>query len=283
MGPMDSAVNSPSPSRYSPPEGMSPALARLICRGGYDGRAFAAALVNLVAAGHITLLEEAGEFHLMRREAEVATPCKAEAALMTKLFVAGSKVPVVAISYLRLKAAMKAHYRAMKGEMRRYRRKTRRLWLVFGATSFALVVHAVTVMRRPVLGAALDDSSVPVMVLILLAGAGLGWLSQLGRGGEEELQADLAAYREYLRVAEAPRLEPTLQIDGALGVVEAEHAYITAFGLPNSALDRFVAALASVSGHAPEQTSLHSLYRRPGKGRRRGWQFNEPSIFWRIW
>jgi hypothetical protein len=282
--PLDnSPVNTANPARYSPPEGMSPALARVICRGGYDGRAFAAALVNLVASGHVSLEEDADAFHLVRGDAKAAAACKAEAALMAKLFVAGSKVPVAAISYLRLRAAMKAHYRAMKGEMRRYRRKTRRLWLVFGATSFALVVHAVTVMRRPVLGANLDDSNLPVMVLILLIGVVLGWLSQLGGGGEEELQADLSTYREYLRVAEAPRLEPALQVDGALGTVGAEHAYITAFGLPNSALDRFVAALASVSGHAPEHTSLHSLYRRPGKGRKRGWKFDEPSIFWRIW
>ena len=61
------------------------------------------------------------------------------------------------------------------------------------------------------------------------------------------------------------------------------HAYVTAFGLPNTVLDRFVGALASVAGHAPENTSLHSLYRRTGKGRKRGWKFEEDSVFWRIW
>lgn len=280
---MDSPVTVANPSRYSPPEGMSPALARAICRNGYDGRAFAAALVHLAVRGHVSLEEANGGFTLSRLERGADEASKAEAALMAKLFAAGSSVPVAAISYLRLSAAMKVHYRAMKGELRRYRRKTRRLWFIFGATSFALVVHAIMEMRRPVLGAALEESSLPVMVLILLIGAGLGWLSQRGGPGEEDLQADLLAYREYLRIAEAPRLEPSLQLGGELGTVEEAHAYVTAFGLPNTVLDRFVGALASVAGHAPENTSLHSLYRRTGKGRKRGWQFEEDSVFWRIW
>ena len=283
MGLMEQSGNTSPECRFIPPEGVGPALARVICRGGYDGRAFAAAILSLVAQGYIKLEEDAGDYILKRGTSTVWQPKKSEAALLNKLFSGIDSVPVDGSSYLHLTAAMRAHYRAMKAEVRACRGKAWRLWLAGGVTAVAVTAQLIIEARRPVLGSSLDGSGFLGIAVTIALGAFVMWLFTRMRDRGVSLKAGLEDYRDYLRIAVAPRLEPSLALGTRHDEVTPEHAFLVAFGLPNSALDTFVAAVASVAGHAPEHTSLHSLYRRAPGGRKRGWQFEEPSIFWRTW
>lgn len=280
---MEQAAITNCESRFTPPEGVGPALARVICRGGYDGRAFAAAILSLAAQGYISIEEAAGDYTLKRGTSTVWKPKKAEAALLAKLFAGSDTVPVDGSSYLRLTAGMRAHYRAMKSQVRAYRGKARRLWLAGGVTVVAALAQLITEARRPVLGSGLDGGGLIGIALTIVLGGIVMWLLARMRDRGASMKAGLDEYRDYLRIAVAPRLEPSLALGAQYDEVTSEHAFVVAFGLPNSALDAFVATVASVAGHAPEHTSLHSLYRRAPGGRKRGWRFEEPRIFWRIW
>ncbi|WP_262690091.1 DUF2207 family protein [Kordiimonas aestuarii] len=280
---MNGAQPDDTANRYYPPKGMTPALAHVLASGDYNARSFGAALTALVARDVVSLRHE-GEGYTLRRGAQKPadqTLSKGEAALVRSLFVAGDEVPVTRHGYLRLSAAMKAHYRGLKRENRLYLNGPFRLGIVAVATGFGMMAYAVAHARTPVLGSGLAETGVPAWSLIawLVAIAALLDLWRHRRGRKPAATHDrLARYREYLRVAMADRLDPKFGPSGHMGVLTEEHAYIVAFGLENTGLDAFVHALESVSGHAPEGTSIYSAFRRGRGGKKRGWQFKDD--FW---
>ncbi|WP_417449399.1 DUF2207 family protein [Kordiimonas sp.] len=267
-------------NRFSPPKGMTPALAHVLCAGDYNARSFGAALLGLAAKGLVSLRHEADVFTLRKADSAdtQAGLSKGEAALMRSLFVAGRDVPVTRQGYLRLKAAMKAHYRGMKHESRLYLNGPFRVAVAVGATGFGIVAYLLSHARTPVLGSGLAETSIPLWSLMAWLVAALA-LVDLWRHRRthrpSDTQPQLERHREYLHVAMAARLDPKFGLSGELGVLTQDHAYIVAYGLANATLDRFVHALESVSGHAPEGTSIHSAFRRGPGGRKRGWQFND--------
>ena len=77
---------------FQPPEGVSPAGARFIMRGGFDPKAFAAALVNLAVKGFLRIEESADNFQLSPLDAAPPALPKGEALVWEKLFSDGKAV-----------------------------------------------------------------------------------------------------------------------------------------------------------------------------------------------
>lgn len=101
--------------RYSPPKGVTPALARLIWRGEYDARVFAAAIVTLAAKGWITANETPSGIllkptkngkHLLHREKT----------LLSRLFTGRRTLPITGRSSIDLKGAQTLHFEVLMEE-----------------------------------------------------------------------------------------------------------------------------------------------------------------------
>jgi hypothetical protein len=76
--------------RYEPPAGLGPGSVRWLDRMGYDGRAFAAALLGLGASGYLKIREENGRFEL-RTTGKVPDGGQLEQQILKGLFSHGQK------------------------------------------------------------------------------------------------------------------------------------------------------------------------------------------------
>lgn len=70
---------------YEPPDGMSPAALRYICRMGYDNKALAAALIDMGVKRYAKITEEKGVYTVSRYKGDVSTLSPDEQALADKL------------------------------------------------------------------------------------------------------------------------------------------------------------------------------------------------------
>ena len=78
---------------YGPPEGMSPAVMRYVYKMGYDVRCFAAALLSIVAKGHMTLNDE-GNGYVARLRKGDQTLSADERKVLGELFPKGQEFPL---------------------------------------------------------------------------------------------------------------------------------------------------------------------------------------------
>jgi hypothetical protein len=56
--------------RYSPPDGMSPAVMRYVGKMGYDDKTLASSLINMAVKGHLSISEDDGTFTLRKKDGE---------------------------------------------------------------------------------------------------------------------------------------------------------------------------------------------------------------------
>lgn len=115
-------------AQYEPPQGVSPALARLLLEGVYDDRVFAAALASLAAKKRISVSEVDGCWALVDA-GEVATLSKGERALVRALFRGRRQCDIGRKNYLRFMHARDSHYDAVTAEVKPGLLKTIGGWL----------------------------------------------------------------------------------------------------------------------------------------------------------
>ena len=94
---------------FSPPEGISPALARMIMRlGSRDDKVFAVAVVNMAVKGYLKILQgEDHEWTLEKTGADAKGLSGGEAGIAAKLFRSGSRVKLRRTNHERIGKAQK--------------------------------------------------------------------------------------------------------------------------------------------------------------------------------
>jgi uncharacterized membrane protein YgcG len=75
-------------TRYTPPDGMSPAVIRYLSMMGYDQKTFSAAVIDMAVKGHIRISEESGEYTITKTEGR--EPLAPEEQRIMKKLLAGS-------------------------------------------------------------------------------------------------------------------------------------------------------------------------------------------------
>ncbi len=117
--------------RYDPPEGYSPAMLRYVWRMGYDKTCLAAALVSLAVKGAIKLDKDDDDYVAERLEGE--TESATEGKLLSKLLEApGERMVFKQSNHAEIRAALKAHEKALSGRMEGRYFKLNRWWVLPG-------------------------------------------------------------------------------------------------------------------------------------------------------
>ena len=105
-------------TRYTPPEGMTPAVVRYITRMGYDDKTLAAAVIDMAVKGRLTIRESEGTFTL-RKEEKGNQPLSAEEEqVMRNLFGSSQEITLETARHTTIRSAIKSFrdYLAMKYE-----------------------------------------------------------------------------------------------------------------------------------------------------------------------
>jgi uncharacterized membrane protein YgcG len=98
---------------YTPPDGITPAAMRYICRMGWDNKVMASALINMAVKGYIKL-EESGDVYTIRRAgAPDSVLSTEEAVLAEKLLEQGDSLELESANHMEMQEAI----RSMKAVM----------------------------------------------------------------------------------------------------------------------------------------------------------------------
>ncbi len=206
---------------YNPPEGVTPALARLIWCGKYDLKVFCTAIVTLAAKGWINIqkTENGPELSFAKSGKPL---CAREEILFNRLFRGREKMLIDRTVYLDLRDAQKQHFDALMDEDTEYFYSP----YIGGSSFFELII---------------------------------GWLWPYKLKQTKQLREQIEGYRQYLRIAMKSRLDPVFQPGGELNDVCTAMPYIIAFDIENSWADYFVGSISSMLDSTPYTTSLYDL------------------------
>ncbi|WP_376692090.1 DUF2207 domain-containing protein [Wenzhouxiangella sp. EGI_FJ10409] len=126
--------------RYDPPEGYSPGMLRYVWKMGYDKTCLAAALVSLAVKGAIRLDKDDDDYVAERLDGE--TESATEGKLLSKLLEApGDRIVFKQSNHAEIRAALKAHEKALSGRMEGRYFKLNRWWVIPG-----IVISVVTLV-----------------------------------------------------------------------------------------------------------------------------------------
>jgi uncharacterized membrane protein YgcG len=95
-------------TRYTPPDGMSPAVMRYITKMGYDDRTLASAVIDMAVKGRITIKEDDGTFTLKKSESGAAPLSPEEERVMKDLIGNGREIALKKTHHEKISAAIKA-------------------------------------------------------------------------------------------------------------------------------------------------------------------------------
>ena len=95
-------------TRYTPPEGMSPAVMRYITKMGYDDRTLASAVIDMAVKGRIAIKEDDGTFTLKKNEGGGAALSPEEEQVLKDLLGSDREITLKKIHHEKIKAAIKA-------------------------------------------------------------------------------------------------------------------------------------------------------------------------------
>lgn len=130
--------------RYDPPEGYSPAMLRYVWKMGYDKTCLAAALVSLAVKGALKLDKDDDDFAAERLDGD--TESATERKLLTELLdEPGDRIVFKQSNHSEIRAALKAHEKALSGRMEGRYFQLNRWWVIPGivisvATLLAMVL-----------------------------------------------------------------------------------------------------------------------------------------------
>ncbi|NEZ05179.1 DUF2207 domain-containing protein [Wenzhouxiangella sp. XN201] len=130
--------------RYDPPEGYSPGMLRYVWKMGYDKTCLAAALVSLAVKGAIKLDKDDDDYVAERLDGE--TDSTTERKLLEMLLSRqGDRMTFEQSNHSDIRAALKAHEKALSGRMEGRYFQLNRWWVIPGivisvATLLAMVL-----------------------------------------------------------------------------------------------------------------------------------------------
>jgi uncharacterized membrane protein YgcG len=181
--------------RYQPPAGYSPASARYINRMGYDAKVFSAAVINLAVKGHLTIINDDGDYTLQRQTStEPLAP--GESALLSMLFTGGPVVELDNKNHQVVGSAREAHKRALVSDYRNiyFRLNTARI----APSALGTIATAVII--------GLSGAFTPLAIAALLANIVLHaiyiYLLRAPTAQGRLLMDQLMGFKLYLEVAE---------------------------------------------------------------------------------
>lgn len=93
---------------YEPPDGLSPAALRFICKMGYDNKGFAAALIDMGVKRYARITEEKGVYTISQYKTDASTLTPEEQALADKLLGDGGTIELKDKNYTTIQSAIKA-------------------------------------------------------------------------------------------------------------------------------------------------------------------------------
>ncbi|MDH4233201.1 MAG: DUF2207 domain-containing protein, partial [Nitrospirota bacterium] len=93
-------------TRYTPPDGMTPAVMRFITKMGYDQKTFASSIINMAVKGHLLISEE-GDAYLLERKDNGKSPLTAEEQkINSALFSTARKITLEQSNHKRIRNAV---------------------------------------------------------------------------------------------------------------------------------------------------------------------------------
>ena len=217
-------------ARYFPPDGVSPAVMRLILNGEYDVRVFATAIAVVAAKGWIDSVFT--DCTIILTPTGTGTPlARREQILFDRLFLGRDALEVGPSSFVDLKDTQTRHYDALHQEKSEF---------------FSAPIETVGKLET------IASKLLPKVVL------------------RRRLRRQAEDYRLYLEAVMRHRLDPTYAPGGQMENIDETLPWVVAFEIENSWGDGLVDALAAFLQPQISTTSIYDLgdrasKRNPGK------------------
>ena len=202
-------------TRYTPPDGMTPAVMRFITEMGYDQKAFASAVINMAVKGQLLIKQKDGAFTLSKKDRGTAPLSAEEEKVMQKLFDAGNEIALEQTNHKKIGAAIDDLKNYLKLKYEKIYFVTNKRYFIAGLLLSIAIVF---------LGGskdALAKGSLPVFLFLCV------WLSGWSTGVTLFLVTLVTKWLEVIRV-------PDSRIPNIIGAL-----FMTAFFLPFAAGEIF--------------------------------------------
>ena len=230
-------------TRYTPPEGYSPASLRFIHQMYYDNKVMTAAVLSLAVKGYLRIDEDAGEHVLKRVDPPADAPPLAagERELYLGLFADSDQITLTNTNHRRLGRAKQAHRNSLNSDYRRKYFQHNGLLNVPGAAIVIVsAVVALTIGERP-----------PGIVILLIAlNVALllffGWIMKRPTLRGRKLLDAMLGFRDYLDVAEKDELNLRNPPQKTPALFEAYLPFALALDVEQRWSEKFAAVLAAV-------------------------------------
>lgn len=239
-------------TRYTPPEGFSPASLRYIDRMSYDDKAMTAAVVSLAVKGYLRINKDDDEHTLTRLDPGAqATPlATGERELYEALFSEGNLVILDDKYHQLLGRAKSAHRKSLKRDYaNRYFKTNGALNLPPLIVAIVAAVVALNVASGPtlfVVGTIVAMAlTIIVFAIIMKRPTGLG----------RKLLDEMAGFREYLEIAEKDELNLRNPPDKTPLLFERFLPFALAMGVEQQWAERFARVFAELEG--PNSSTYH--------------------------
>ncbi len=119
--------------RFFPPEGVSPADARVLSRMGYDDKALAAALIDCAVRGAARIAVEGSTYAVTRNAEDPARPLfPEERTLLSRLVSAGETLELKQRHHSRISSAREAFRKTLESRLEGKDFNAHRLWFYLG-------------------------------------------------------------------------------------------------------------------------------------------------------
>lgn len=239
-------------TRYTPPDGFSPASLRYIDRMTYDDTAMTAAVVSLAVKGYLRINQEDGEHTLTRLDPGAGgTPlATGERELYEALFAEGDLVILDDKYHQLLGRAKSAHQKSLKRDYaNRYFKTNGALNLPPIVVAIVAAIFALNVASGATIFVV--GAIAAMVVTIIFFAIVMKRPTGLGR----KLLDEMEGFKEYLEIAEKDELNLRNPPDKTPILFERFLPYALAMGVEQEWAERFAKVFAELEG--PNSTRYH--------------------------
>ena len=230
-------------TRYTPPEGYSPASLRYVRQMYYDNKVLTAAVLSLAVKGYLRIIDDGDKHELEMQEPGPNAPLLAagERELLDALFRNGLHVELENSNHKLLGRAKSAHRASLDSDYRRRYFQTNGMLNVPGA--------AIAVVSSIVALTIGDDTPLIVVLVVALSFAVLfffAWIMRRPTLRGRELLDRMLGFRDYLDVAEKDELNLRNPPAKTPELFEAYLPYALALDVEQRWSEKFAAILSAV-------------------------------------
>jgi uncharacterized membrane protein YgcG len=133
---------------YEPPPGFSPAAVRYLTKMGFDGRTFAAAIINMAVKKYLTIVDKDGEYSVQRAQGDKSLLSAEEKKVAEKLLGSAEKIELKNTNHAMIGAAVEALKTALRMNQDKVYFFTNRRYLIPGLV-FSILVLAFVGLAAP--------------------------------------------------------------------------------------------------------------------------------------